>query len=75
MDPLALVFVVGFFAITAAYFFVEPPKDNAAALNLIVGAIIGIIGTIATFRWGSSDSAKVKSETIAAAIAPQEPKP
>jgi hypothetical protein len=64
LDPLAVVFVFGFFALTAGFFFITPPDGNAEVLNLIVGAVIGIIGTIASYRWGSSDGSKRSGDAL-----------
>lgn len=73
IDRLALLFVVGLFAITAALFVVEPPESNVSVLNLIVGAILGIVGTIAAYRWGSSEGSKTKQDAMIAELSPRRP--
>ena len=66
VDPLALLFIIGLFAITGALFFITPPESNLSVLNLIIGAVIGIVGTVAQYRWGSSEGSKSKENAMIA---------
>lgn len=61
---LALIIfgVVAF--IIVALFYVEIPGKNESTLNLVLGAILGIAGTVATFSFPGTINSAARDQTI-----------
>lgn len=47
-------------------FFKAVPMENAAAMNIVLGAAIGWVGSTFAFYYGSNKSSQTKDESIAA---------
>jgi len=43
--------------------FLNVPQGNIQVANIALGTLLGILGTIATFYWGSSDKSRPQSPT------------
>ena len=61
---LAGALVVAVCAALAALFLIPVPDANRDAVNLVLGALIGWVGAIVTFHYGSSHGSQAKDETI-----------
>ncbi len=42
----------------------EVPKENVAPLNIVIGAIIGAVGTVIAFYFGDSKKSSLQQDTI-----------
>lgn len=47
-------------------FFKDVPQANASALNIVLGALIGWMGSTYQFYYGSTKTSQTKDDTIAA---------
>lgn len=45
-------------------FMKEVPKENVAPLNIVIGAIIGSVGTVVAFYFGDSKKSAQQQDTI-----------
>ena len=65
-NVLALMMVIGFFAVVFIMLFHEIPQGSKDMLGPIIGGIIGAsVSTIIQYKWGSSAGSAAKSNTIA----------
>jgi hypothetical protein len=64
--PFALTVLValGLIALVLVLCFVTVPIGNANALMVIAGALVGALGSIVNYYFGSSASNHVKDQTI-----------
>lgn len=73
-NVLALIVVVGFFAVLATLIFYAPTQSmdqgTAAIVNQLTGALIATFVSVVSYFFGSSTSSKQKDETISAMAAP-----
>ena len=51
-------------AIVLLLFTKEVPKENVAPLNIVIGAIIGSVGTVIAFYFGDSKKSAQQQDTI-----------
>jgi hypothetical protein len=67
---LAFVIVAALIVVILIWIFHPPTGDAAsnAVLNVLVGALVGMAGTVATFYFGSSKGSKDKDDTINTAV-------
>lgn len=61
------IFVI-FFTLMLLLYFVEIPEGNSEIVYMAFGTLIGIVGTVAAFYYGSSSGSKDKSEGIIKAL-------
>jgi len=64
-NVLALIIVIGFFAIVGIMIFHEIPQASKDMLGPLIGAVIGAsFMTIVNYKWGSSSGSAAKSDHI-----------
>ena len=61
---LVIVMTVGAFALTSIVIFHEVPESARSAMFGFIGAIWGSVGTIVTFKFGSSAQGQKKTDAI-----------
>jgi hypothetical protein len=63
---LAFIIVIAFVLVIFAWMFFPPKADQGtiAVLNMLIGALVGLAGTVATFYFGSSRGERMKDATI-----------
>lgn len=64
MYSLAGAFVIGFFILLGILTFKEIPKENSGLLNMVIGALLGIVSTIVSYFFGSSKGSADKTSMI-----------
>jgi drug/metabolite transporter (DMT)-like permease len=62
---LALIALLGFILLLVAFLFAPIPVDNKPFVYAGAMALIGIIGTIIGYYFGSSEGSKRKTELLA----------
>ncbi|HLA51982.1 MAG TPA: hypothetical protein VK618_01680 [Flavitalea sp.] len=67
---LAFIIVILTFAFLFALLAVNIPENNKDILNISVGFVLGVIGTVASYYFGTS---KDKSDSDQSKIFPKEP--
>lgn len=64
----ATLIAIGVLSLLAAIVFLlftkEVPKENVAPLNIVIGAIIGGVGTVIAFYFGDSKKSSLQQDTI-----------
>jgi len=61
---MAMGMLVLLAAIVLLLFTKEVPKENVAPLNIVIGAIIGSVGTVIAFYFGDSKKSAQQQDTI-----------
>lgn len=64
MYALGAVLVISFFIILAFLIFREIPESNNEVLYLAIGALIGFVGSVVSYFFGSSKGSSDKNELI-----------
>ena len=72
---LAAAVVVGFFAVLLLLVFADVPDAARAPLNIMLGALGGLLTQIGNFFYGSSAGSSRKNETIERLLAEREARP
>lgn len=64
--PFILDFIIVFavFILGCCMLFVEIPEENIQIVNIMFGALLGIMGTVYNYHRGSSNGSAAKSELI-----------
>jgi len=64
--PYILDFIIVFavFILGCCMLFIEIPKENIQIVNIMFGALLGIMGTVYNYHRGSSNGSAAKSELI-----------
>lgn len=65
---LAIGTAIGFLAILLLLVFVEVPQGSKDTITVMIQALIGFVGMIFAYRFGSSKGSREKDETIAQAV-------
>lgn len=64
----ATVIAIGVLSLLAAIVFLlftkQVPTDNVQPLNIVIGAIIGSVGTVVAFYFGDSKKSALQQDTI-----------
>jgi hypothetical protein len=63
--PVIAVFSLGIFALA---FLIAWQKQDAATLNILVGAIVSLVSSVAGYYFGSSAGSQKKDDVIHAAL-------
>jgi hypothetical protein len=63
--PVIAAFSLGIFALA---FFVSWQRSDAATLNILVGAIVSLVSSVAGYYFGSSAGSQKKDDVIHAAL-------
>lgn len=66
---LAVVVVTGFFLVLAAMMFVDIPEQAQQPLNILLGALTGLLLQVGNYFYGSSSGSARKNEMINAMMA------
>ena len=63
---LAFIVVIAFILVIFVWIFFPPKSDQATitVLNMMIGALVGLAGTVVTFYFGSSRGERTKDGTI-----------
>lgn len=61
---VALTVLIAFLFIVFALIFREIPQGNRDAVMLLIGGIVGFVGGMSNFYWGSSKGSAKKDEVI-----------
>ena len=61
---LAAVVVVGFFSVLGAMIFLEIPESSQQPINILLGALTGMMLQVGNFFFGSSAGSKRKTEML-----------
>lgn len=59
-DSLAIILLVGVFALITALFTVPIPKDSMQIIYMVAGTLLGTLTTVFGFYFGSSKAAKLR---------------
>lgn len=70
---LAVATFVGFFLILLAMMFFEIPESAQRPFDLMLGALTGLLASVAQFYFGSSEGSKSKERLLANRINPPSP--
>ena len=64
--PFILDFIIVFAVFILGYslLFVQIPEENIQIVNIMFGALLGIVGTVYTYHRGSSNGSAAKNELI-----------
>jgi len=61
---LAIIVIVGFFALLFSLLFLTVPETNKSLLDIITGVLTASVGSIIGYYFGSSIGSKSKDDTI-----------
>lgn len=69
---LGAILVISFMVLLALLIFKAVPEPNSELLYLTVGALIGFVGSVVSYFFGSSLGSKQKTEIMANGNKPKE---
>lgn len=70
---LGAILVISFMVLLALLIFRAVPEPNSELLYLVVGALIGFVGSVVSYFFGSSIGSKQKTDILANGKQEQKP--